>query len=146
MDMTVACIRLMDAIRKAALETQDDGFRYRGRNYGVFIVDNARHEAVEVLHKVVETLDHRIEIMDAKRTNLNDLEVWDSPMREKARFAFASEKTYLFVLRGWVAEMGADPRMHNFRESFGGAGLAMVLSDTAEGVPKYFVTCDLSAL
>lgn len=144
MDMTRACILIMDAISRAALEHNDQAHRANNHQCGVFIVDNARREALSAVHTVVEALDYRIDVMDSNRTNLNDLEIWDSPMREKARFAYASDKTYVFVLRGWVPVMAKDPRIANFRESFGGAGKVMILSDTPEGVPPGFVLCDLS--
>lgn len=145
MDMTRACILIMDAFAQAVIKERDEGRHFGDAPYGVFIVDSARGEALNALRTVVETLDYRIEVMDADRTNLNDLEVWNSPMREKARFAYGSEKTYVFVLRGWVKEMGEDPRIDNYRASFGGAGEAVILSDTLEGVPDRFVVCDLSA-
>jgi hypothetical protein len=146
MDTTRACILIMDAFAQATDREHGEGRHFGDAPYGVFIVDNARSGALGALRTVVETLDYRIEVMDADRTNLNDLEVWNSPMREKARFAYASDRTYVFVLRGWVAAMGKDPRIDNYRASFGGAGRAVILSDTAMGVPENFVVCDLSAL
>jgi len=146
MDMTRACILIMDAFAQAVIKERDEGRHFGDAPYGVFIIDNARGEALSALRTVVETLDYRIEVMDADRTNLNDLEVWDSPMREKARFAYGSDKSYVFVLRGWVKAMGKDPRIDNYRASFGGAGQAVILSNTPEGAPDKFVVCDLSAL
>lgn len=144
MDMTRACILIMDAFAQAVDKEHGEGRHFGDAPFGVFIVDNARGEALSALRTVVETLDYRIEVMDADRTNLNDLEVWNSPMREKSRFAYASDKTYVFVLRGWVKAMDKDPRIDNYRASFGGAGRAVVLSDTPKGVPEHFVVCDLS--
>lgn len=146
MNMTHACILLMDAFAQAASREHDEDRRLGDTPWGVFIVDNAQGKALGALRTIVETLDYRIDVMDSNRTNLNDLEVWNSPMREKARFAYGSDKTYVFVLRGWVEEMGKDPRIDNYRESFGGSGKAVILSDTLEGVPEHFVLCDLSAL
>jgi hypothetical protein len=141
MDATRACILLMDAMGKAAAEEHR-----RQITHGVFVVDGPGSQGLQALRTIVETLDYRIDVMDADRTNLNDLEVWNSPMREKARFAYGSDRTYVFVLRGWVPAMAGDPRIANFRESFGGAGIVAILSDTAEGTPDGFVACDLSGL
>ena len=146
MDVTRACILLMDAFAQAYTKEHDEIRNLDDTPWGVFIVDNARGQALGALRTIVETLDYRIDVMDSDRTNLNDLEVWNSPMREKARFAYASDKTYVFVLRGWVEAMGKDPRIDNYRESFGESGKAVILSDTLEGVPEHFVLCDLSAL
>lgn len=143
MDKTRACILLTHAMGQADLEASVQ--RSSLNSFGVFVVASG-HEAMSVIRTVVETLDHRIEVMDADRTNLNDLEVWDSPMRQMARFAHESDKTYVFLLRGWVKAMGEDPRMVNFRECYGGSNVPMILSDTAEGIPDNFVLCNLSSL
>lgn len=143
MDKTRACILLTHAMGKAGLEAS---LQRGGQNsFGVFVVAKG-YDAMSVIRTVVETLDHRIEVMDAERTNLNDLEVWDSPMRQTARFAHDSDKTYVFLLRGWVPAMGEDPRMINFRECYGGSSIPMILSDTPEGMPDNFILCDLSSL
>jgi len=138
MDIGQASILIMDAIGKARAGA--------GEGHGVFIVDGPRREAMDVLRMIVETLDYRIDAIDSDRTNLNDLEVGTSPLREKARFRACSEMTYVSVLRGWCPEMSNDPRIGSFRRMFGDGGVAVILSDTDQGIPERFVVCDLSRL
>ncbi len=138
-----ATIRIMDAIREADLQ-EASNYRTRSDSETGILVIGPSSTSLDAIRGIVEELDYRLEIMDADRTNLNDLEVFDSPMRELARHAFSSEKTYVFVLRGWVSEMAKDPRISNFRRCYGGAGIVIILSEDGSEAPEQFVTCDIS--
>ncbi len=108
-------------------------------------MEGPEHDALDALRLIVETLDQRIDVFDSDRTNLNDLDVLESPLSQKAAFNARSTCEYMTVLRGWVPGMADDPRVCNFRRRFARGGPVVILSSTAEGVPNDFVLCDLSA-
>lgn len=139
----------MDIARKAILVMQALGAAGSGASTGgskgVLVVEGPEHDALDALRLIVETLDQRIDVFDSDRTNLNDLDVLESPLSQKAAFNARSTCEYMTVLRGWVPGMADDPRVCNFRRRFARGGPVVILSSTAEGVPNDFVLCDLSA-
>ncbi|MFZ3482042.1 hypothetical protein [Sphingomonas sp. 3-13AW] len=140
-----ATIRIMNALHQAALHQQEKEGVLLDTETGIFIIGRPE-DSTNVLRGIAEELDYRIEIIDSDRTNLADLEVFDSPLRRLARHADASDLTYMFVLRGWSDDMADDARIGNFRRFYGGSGIAVILSEDAFTAPDGFVTCDLSSL
>ena len=140
-----ACIRTMQAILKSDIIELSQGQRL-DRETGIFILDNDKGIGVSALRAIAEELDYRLEIFEADRTNLNDLEVKTSPLSEAARFGYQSEFPYIFVLRGWSPLMKDDPRINTYRRIFGRSGIVAIVSPIPAEAPAGFVPCDLSKL
>lgn len=104
MDETRAVILLMEALA--------GGFDYPPRgasNHVVAILDrNEPLLATSALRTIAHALDWRIDVLDAVRTNLNDLESRDSPLSETVRHAGRSDLRHVIVLQGCVPEMLSD--------------------------------------
>lgn len=126
----IAQISLRYAMRRAAV-----------RNEPILVIQKSPMQATSAMHAVAVTLGMVTMVIDADRTNLNDL-IEDSPLRERALFAGGSDTPHAFIVRG-IASMMADTRMRTLNALTGARSrVLLVVDEPAEPAPGWTL-CDL---
>lgn len=70
-------------------------------HHGVVAIESRPCEAADCIRTIADTLNWRVETLEASQVNLNDLEARDSPLSQKVRHAVSSDLIYVFVLQGF---------------------------------------------
>lgn len=133
-----AAIRIMDALRQAeAMRLSSDG------GTPVIVIDDEGRRAVDAVRMIAEAIDARVILVDADRTNFNDLEVRSSPLRIEVDHAARAAHRHMFLVRGGKAT-AEDRRMSVLRILLGpNADLILVTDEDAD--PHIgWARCDLA--
>jgi hypothetical protein len=77
-------------------------------HHGIMVIENGPCEASRCAREIAEALDWRVEVLEGRQVNLNDLEARESPLSRMVRHAVSSDKDYLVVIHGVPPEAVAD--------------------------------------
>ena len=77
-------------------------------HHGVVALEAGPCDAARCARQIAESLDWRVETLEAPQVNLNDLEHRESPLSRIVRHAVSSDHEYVIVFQGTIPAALAD--------------------------------------
>lgn len=66
---------------------------------GIIVVEKELGQGARVIRRIAQVLDWRVEVFDAPKVNLNDLEERQSPFYQTIRHAIHSDLSYMLIFQ-----------------------------------------------